>query len=261
MLVYLDQIGDKKLKAPSTEDASKALDGHLYASSIASMRTAGGLSVEKRISVGQFDGRVPLGGVIPVIGSYSSANNLGTFTTASGIPDILTISEDGFMRCQGQIIPTDQEAKLSGYVPNISDERFIQGSTTAGFATVINLSAVNQGNNFIRLTVGNMPSHNHGGVTGGESSHTHGLTGLSGSFSSASIPGGGQTGVAGSLIFAGINSDNIPRLVEITGTVSLSGGSIGSGSNHNHSISSQGNNDTFDVRPKYINAIYLIRVR
>jgi hypothetical protein len=231
MLIYLDQIADKKLKAPSTSDASKSVTGNIYSSSNASIRTAGGLSVEKRISVGQFDGRVPLGGVVPVIGTYSATNNNGTFTTASGIPASGIVSDDGFMRCDGSEIPNDQEAKLGGFVPNITDDRFIQGSNTAGFSTVENLSSVNQGNNFVRLTNNEMPNHNHGG---GSHSHSYTYMGITES------PTVNAYSIVSNQFFITI-SDN-----------TSSSGNI---------INSQGNSQSFDIRPKYINAIYLIRVR
>ena len=236
MLIYLDQIADKKLKAPSTSDASKSVTGNIYFSSNASIRTAGGLSVEKRISVGQFDGRLPLGGVVPVIGTYSATNNNGTFTTASGIPASGVVSDDGFMRCDGSEIPNDQEAKLSGFVPNITDDRFIQGSNTAGLSTVENLSNVNQGNNFVRLTNNEMPNHNHGG-----GNHSHLTDGDGVLFAMDYQAGGSTNGLRG-------GSVGLPKYNFNT---SLSG----------NIINSQGNSQSFDIRPKYINAIYLIRVR
>jgi hypothetical protein len=245
MLIYLDLIADKKLKAPSPDDASRSPNGHVYATSNASIRTAGGLSVEKRASIGQLDGRVPLGGVIPVIGTYSATNNTGTFTTATGIPGSGVISDDGFMRCNGVEIPSGQDAKLSGFTPQISDERFIQGSTTAGFATVENLSLVNRRNNFVRLTDQELPNHNHGGSTTGsvDLDHTHSSSSLA--LESPPTAGGYDFDVPGA---KPISSANIT-----TG---------GSGTlNHTHTISGQGNNTPFDIRPKYINAIYLIRVR
>ncbi len=255
MLIYLDQIGDKKLKAPSTDDASKTVSGHVYSSSTASIRTAGGLSVEKRISVGQFDGRLPLGSVVPVIGTYSATNNTGTFTTATGIPASGVISDDGFMRCDGVEIPSDQEAKLLGFVPNISDERFIQGSTTAGFATVTNLSNVNQGNNYVKLTRSEMPSHNHGGNTGDTSISGGGtfLNDVKALFNSSSAPGYSPITLndSGQLTIPGTGQiDNMWKRSATAGS-----------SIHSHIISSQGLEHSFDIRPKYINAIYLIRVR
>lgn len=252
MLIYLDQIGDKKLKAPSTDDASKTVSGHVYSSSTASIRTAGGLSVEKRISVGQFDGRLPLGSVVPVIGTYSATNNTGTFTTATGIPASGVISDDGFMRCDGVEIPSDQEAKLLGFVPNISDERFIQGSTTAGFATVTNLSNVNQGNNYVKLTRSEMPSHNHGGST--EANSGGGGTAVTDVY--IANPGDGTTIPSGYSDLSGSAS-----LISIHDTkMSQKKEAIGGGS-HPHTINAQGGDGSFDIRPKYINAIYLIRVR
>lgn len=248
MLIYLDQIADKKLKAPSTDDASKSLTGNIYSSSTASIRTAGGLSVEKRASIGQLDGRVPLGAVLAVIGTYSATDNLGTFTTASGIPASGVISDDGFMRCDGSLIPVDQDAKLSGFVPRIDDDRFIQGSTSAGLASVTNLSSVNQGNNFVKLGVPELPNHNHNGSTGSTNpSHTHPLT----------------AGVAQGLSpdFGDDTPDSsIESPQDRTRNKNFSTGSS-SDASHTHSISPQGGGLAFDIRPRYISGIYLIRVR
>jgi hypothetical protein len=237
MLIYLDQIADKKLKAPSTSDAVTTE----YASSTASIRTAGGMSVEKRLMVGQFYGRVPLGGVIPVVSTYTASNNgggspsdLSLLTPSSG-----QVTVDGFMRCDGVEIINPLSPFVGRYVPNISDDRFIQGSNTSSSLSGVN--GANNGNNTVTLTINEMPNHNHGGSTNeaGNSSVSPGQYGL-------------------------IRSNlNLPRTVDAFVNDSLGEPDIVTPPgawNHSHGIASQGNAQSFDIRPKYISGIYLMRV-
>lgn len=237
MLIYLDQIADKKLKAPSTEDATT----NVYASSTASIRTAGGMSIEKRLMVGQFYGRVPLGGVIPVVSTFTASNNgggspsdLSLLTPASG-----SVSADGFMRCDGVEITDPLSPFIGRYVPNISDDRFIQGSNSSSTLSVV--YGANNGNNTVTLTVNEMPRHNHGGSTN--------------EAGDASV----QPGEFG-LIKANLNT---PRTIDAFVNDSLGEPDIVTPPgawNHSHPINLQGGDASFDIRPKYISGIYLMRV-
>lgn len=228
-LIYLDQIADKKLKASSTDDAGTGLTSHIYSSSNASMKTAGGLTVEKRLAVGQFDGRLPLGAVISVSGTFGATNNGGSFTSPPGIPATGVVSDDGYMLCDGAQI-TDPSAVLSGFTPRINDDRFLQGSSMAGVVSVANTANLN--NNTVALnSTTYLPAHNHGG-----GNHSHSYTYLT--------------------ITAAVTSNNYaiaPNQYFIDTANSTSGsGNI---------ITSQGNGTPFDIRPKWLSVLYLIRVR
>lgn len=228
MLIYLDQIADKKLKAPSTEDATT----NVYASSTASIRTAGGMSIEKRLMVGQFYGRVPLGGVIPVVSTFTASNNgggspsdLSLLTPASG-----SVSADGFMRCDGVEITDPLSPFIGRYVPNISDDRFIQGSNSSSTLSVV--YGANNGNNTVTLTVPEMPSHSHGINDPGHSHNTD-----------VDVYGAG----GGSNQFYTRGTGSPATLGTTTSTTGIT-------------INAQGGGDSFDIRPKYISGIYLMRV-
>jgi hypothetical protein len=260
MLVYLDQIGDKKLKAPSTEDAVTSV----YASSTASMRTAGGLSVEKRIMAGQFFGRVPLGGVIPVLSTFTASNNGGGSPSSINalIPASGEITDDGFQLCDGSEITATVNGISSPFagrfVPNITDDRFIQGSLSST-SLLSSDTGVNNGNNTVTLSTNELPGHNHGVSIDG---------------SSSSIPGGqvmSELGmflgdVTGSLPsgweYPGNGTDNtvIPAAPDQT-TVLMRRPAI-TVSSHSHSVSqsSVGGSLPFDIRPRFISGKYLMRV-
>lgn len=256
-LIYLDQIADKKLKASSTEDATT----NIYADSTASIRTAGGMSVEKRLMVGQFYGRVPLGGIIAISGGYGATNNSGAFTIAPGVPATGVVSDDGFMRCDGALI-TDVLSPFEGmYLPKIDDDRFLQGSAFASVGTKSAPSGANLGNNTVSLNNPiYMPSHNHGGFTGSNS------ISLGGSGYVASALAGVEGNAAGDLnhLFRTNNAaadarSPLPNTGSFNGWNTL-GSSLSGSSSHTHSISPQGNATPFDIRPVWLGVYYLIRV-
>ena len=87
-------------------------------------RKLAALSVTGNLAVGGVIsgiGTCPLGAVIPI------ASNL---TGAIAIPSTGTVSADGWQLCDGAAIPGGNT--LSGNTPNLSDSRFIMGSTVAG---------------------------------------------------------------------------------------------------------------------------------
>ena len=75
-------------------------------------------------AAGNAPGTVPLGGIIAI-----AAN----ITGAMVVPNSGVVS-NGWMRCDGAIIPSNQGNVLSGNTPTLHDSRFLMGSTTAGTA-------------------------------------------------------------------------------------------------------------------------------
>lgn len=179
--------------------------------------------VENRLQVAKFDGRVPLGGVVGVVGTFNSADNGGGVITPTGIPSSGIVSDDGFQRCDGVVVGSG--AILTGYVPKINDDRFIQGSSSLG-------SVGGNTNNEKTISISEMPSHNH---DGGSHTHTYSKTSITGT------PTANQYSIDGGTI----------QYFVFQTTDTFSSGTI---------ISPQGGGNAFDIRPKYISAIYLIRV-
>lgn len=184
--------------------------------------------IENRLQVAKFDGRVPLGGVVGVVGTFNSANNGGGVITPTGIPSSGVVSDDGFQRCDG--VAVGSGAILTGYVPKINDDRFIQGSSSLG---TVGGNTSNQKT----LSISEMPSHNHGGTTSIDGEHQHTYTRFTDQIDVVVAP---------------------PALYDMwrgnSGVLTFASG------NHSHTISSQGGGSTFDIRPLFISAIYLIRV-
>lgn len=226
--------------------------------SAGSISTLSSASVGDRLSAGSFDGRVPLGGIVAIVGTRTAINNGGSPIIPSNIPSSGILSSDGFQRCDG--VAVGSGSTLTGFLPKIDDDRFIQGSTNLGILSSSN--GVNLGNNTVSLLETNLPSHSHSGSTGGFSSdHSHGYADRFGSESDnlgTNHPNDfridkGYYGVG--MGATDYNNNMYYATNALTGGVS---------SNHTHSFttgSGNGNASAFDIRPKYISAIYLMRVR
>lgn len=231
---------------------------------------------------GNFLGRLPLGSIIPLMTGYFinptggvNTGNTGTYTSVpSLIPTSGTITNDGFLLCNGALIPTTANsllASISGgeqrYTPDLTDNRFLQGSTSSGSISSVN--GVNNGDNTVTLAITNIPSHNHSGSV---SSNNANLTITGGTItpvtdiiittSSSSIPGGYQ------IITGGNQNDKTPRVQGTSGEFPIYQQKISysltpsvSQSTHSHTITSEGGGQSFNIRPKYINVIYVMRVK
>ena len=90
----------------------------------------------------------PLGMIIPI-----ASNLTGTYT----IPASGSVDSDGWMYCNGAAIPAGKN--VSGTTPNLTDGRFLRGSTSSGSTG---------GSATFTLATTNIPSHTHT-----TSAHTH----------------------------------------------------------------------------------------
>ena len=90
----------------------------------------------------------PLGMIIPI-----ASNLTGTYT----IPSSGSVDSDGWMYCNGAAIPAGKS--VSGTTPNLTDGRFLRGSTSSGGTG---------GSATFTLATANIPSHTHT-----TSAHTH----------------------------------------------------------------------------------------
>ena len=174
-------------------------------------------------------GAVPLGAIVPV------GNISGWALPAAGA------IKDGYALCNGQAFPSGSNLAFSGNMPNLSDDRFLQGSSSV---------AGTGGANTKTLATAELPAHthsiehDHGAVsTNTVGAHQHNVNALAftGFYAFASGPTGNVTsGVATDSAGDHAHTVDLPNF---TGT----SGSAGSGT-------------AFDIRPKYFNVVYLMRV-
>jgi microcystin-dependent protein len=94
------------------------------------------------------------------------------------------------------------------------------------------------------LTVGEMPSHNHGGSTSTDGNHEHSVRSAAGACGPLSV-GPSQIRIDGN---CNSNYDN-----STAGNMDFAG-------NHNHTISSQGNGDPHENRPPYYVLAYIMKL-
>jgi microcystin-dependent protein len=175
-------------------------------------------------------GTVPLGAIIPV-------GNVGAWALpASG--EI----KDGFALCDGTTFPAGSHPSFAGNRPNLSDSRFLQGSSSVGGTG---------GANSKTLVTAELPAHTHSidhnhanATTTSAGAHTHDIPYTFLYQGTAIYPQTAGNGLSynGSTASAGAHTHDID-LPNFTGT----SGSVGSGT-------------AFDIRPQYFGVVYLMRV-
>jgi microcystin-dependent protein len=155
-------------------------------------------------------GTVPVGGIIMWSGSVAS------------IPT-------GWSLCNG-----------ANGTPNLQD-KFIVGAGS-GYGV-----GATGGDATVELQITQIPSHNHGGLTGLEGGHSHG-------FDSSDVSGGTWYGQFGLRTNRGLDSayggDGIGQ-----GTITLTGAP-----NHAHDIPAQGGGEAHENRPPYYALAFIMRV-
>lgn len=189
----------------------------------------------------------------------------------------------GWLLCDGNAINRDVYSRLFSVISTLYGSG--DGSTTfnlpnlqerlpVGKSTSTNLGSLG-GNDRITLTTDQMPQHSHTGTTLSNGSHTHtGNTTQNGSHIHTSNATGGlaQPGLAfsnGQNTTTGLDSDGLNEL-NLKNTVGLT---INENGNHLHSLNVTvngshthtfttdvtGNNESIDIRNKYIVINYIIR--
>lgn len=206
-------------------------------------------------------GNVPVGAIMAFAGGYfTAANNGGSWTDVLGntVANVNTyLSGTGFKVCDGTELnePTSPIFNGAGrYLPDLTDSRFLQGSTSAGGTG---------GNNSTTLSVGNLPPHEHsinhthsnttfnsGGISA-SLDHTHGLWGQNNSGNNGFQHEFGDNTWTTTQGVQGFN----PGLDHIHGTTV---GFSYSGNSGNGSALGL-NNTAFENRPSYLNVFYIIR--
>jgi hypothetical protein len=234
-------------------------------------------------------GVVPLGAIIPVYNSLSGA----MVSPGSGV-----VNTSGYMLCDGAPIPGGNS--VSGTTPNITDNRFILGATTAG---------TTGGSNTKTIATTNLPAHSHvmdhghghtiSTIDGGGHSHvfslkaadhTHSFSGQTTETVGGLNAGGDaitEYGGPGAAVRA-LSYNNQPQAGNVSwqrhvhnysgttggvpGGSSVSGTVGGGDGTHSHGVSGSvtafsgstqntGSGTALDILPNYVTAVYLIRVK
>jgi hypothetical protein len=209
---------------------------------------AGNTSIAGDLSVtGAFLGRVPLGGVIAVLPVFESANNSGA-KTHTGVPTTGNLTTDGYQLCDGALVNSGANSNFtSKYVPNLTDDRFIRGSILSNIGVT--------GGGTATLLETNLPAHTHtlssATISSHNLSHSHNYLSGGGNIAIRQIGGGGTVVWFNA---SGFDTDILTPATQLAlGTITPTLNSL--------TLNNTGSGTAFDVIPKYINAIYLMRVK
>lgn len=204
-------------------------------------------------------GSVPVGSIIPWVGGYFTNGSNGGYTNA--LPDYNTVeyvnnylNPQGWYVCNGASLAVDGSPLFptggvsTRYLPNLTDSRFIQGSTTAGGTGGSSTMAhTHTGPSHVHttaahtLTVSEMPAHTHAVLESW---------------------GGEQAGV-----YAFDPTALITETVSQTSTRADVAQSAGGGASHSHgNTGSAGTGNTgaasnAENRPLFLSCFYIMRVR
>ena len=207
---------------------------------------------------------IPIGSILAWTGGYfTAAGNGGTYTNVLGNTIAAAnsyLEPRGFRVCNGDSIDNSNSPIFNGankFLPDLTDNRFLHGSTTVGSIG---------GQNSVTLTTLNLPSHthtinhdhgphshtidhDHGAVATG--AHTHTITKVVGPTGSTLAPSN-STGQSGSQTTSSTTpSIDIPNFTGSSGGANISfSGSSGS----------SGSGVAYENRPNYLSIFYIIRI-
>jgi len=203
----------------------------------------------------QGPGTVPLGAIIAI------ASNL---TGAHTIPATGTVDSNGFQYCDGAAIAGS--ATMSGTIYNLTDSRFLMGSTSAGGVG---------GQTNVTLITANMPSHTHGMQSHTHTMQDHTHSGTSASQSANHTHSTTLNTVTGNLAAGGfvfLSRDFVSQGTQDYGSGAISAGhthtlTTGGPSNNttagpsNNTTTSTGSGTAYENRPLYLAVQYVMRVK
>ena len=199
------------------------------------------------------DNSIPVGTILPWIGGYFTNNANAGFTSVLGNDYAALnayVNADGYYGCNGAELNLPGSAIYNGagrYLPNLSDDRFLMGSTAAGSiggsSTMAHTHDYNHAHNTVdfTLTATHIPAHRHPSVAAGSGSAGVGLTYLANN---------------------GLSSSNT-----VADALAAYGGPYGGGTAHNHGITvsvlnTYGSSNTqaasnAENRPKFLACLYM----
>lgn len=222
----------------------------------------------------------PVGSILPFIGGYFADGSNGTFTNVLGntVANVnALLNSSGWYVCDGAALNDASSSIFNGasrYLPNLTDERFLQGSTTAGGIggsnTMIDhthahsLTVAAHTHTFSGTSAAD-GAHSHTGTTGTESTgHTHSMLADYGygngnywTNSDANRSGTKQTGgTSNTHTHTFSTSTSSTHTHTYSGTTSGASASSISGTVGSGSAATSTNN-----RPKYLSVFYIMRVK
>jgi len=252
----------KSLMAAPTADAHKTLLGLENVDNTSDL--------DKPVSIAQataIDAAVPVGAIVAFIGGYFGASGNGSFINVIGntVADVNTrLNSKGWYVCDGTALNLPASPIFNGvgrYLPNLTDSRFIQGSTSAGDVGGSNTTA-----------------HTHTIAHTHTMAHVHGTSNHT--LTAAQIPSHSHTqhnetwaNVAGTSYRTARTSGNWCNSISHGGRAHISTYPTGSSGAHNHgntggssaastggaSAASSGS-ASLENRPKFVSCLYLIKV-
>lgn len=206
-------------------------------------------------------GLVPVGSIIPWIGGYFTNSSNGSFTNvlANTVANVNTLlNSSGYYVCDGSALNLAASSIFNGasrYLPNLTDSRFLMGSTAAGSTGGSNTMA------HTHSVTSNVSVSNH-------SDHTH----SSGTFQSAvsyssshiRFKVNATTGFTADYKVTATGISGSSDSTSVSDAVDVQGDSGGSNSTLTHSVtnnsvtSGAASND--ENRPLYLSVFFIMRV-
>lgn len=205
-------------------------------------------------------------GIVPIGAVIAIANTGAWYPPAAGV------IQEGFALCNGQAFPAGSHPSLTGNMPNLTDNRFLQGSTLPGSTG---------GSNSKALSSSELPVHSHSitqtdhshGASSGTYTHSHSVTMPKRDDVNNKIPiylnQGGNNGYPPTAPYYNATFGLTPP----DPTDDDSRVRLGTEDNtHSHTISTNnasasitintaGSGTSFDLRPQYYNVTYVMRVK
>jgi hypothetical protein len=214
---------------------------------------------------------VPVGTILAWSGGYFTGSGNSGFTnalgnTAAAVNSLLNNS--GYYVCDGSALNLSTSPIFNGagrHLPNLTDNRFLQGSTSAGTIG---------GQNSVTLTIPNLPSHNHT-INHNHGTHIHSIAHDHPSFSSGAAGGHFHTYGQNQRVQVGTDNgtaydaqpDNdfqTNSVADHTHTIDVPNFTGDSQPSSNISFSGNsgdtGSATAYENRPIYLNCFYVIRV-
>lgn len=226
--------------------------------------------LNKPVSIAQaaaIDAAVPVGAIVAFIGGYFGTSGNGSFTNVIGntIADVNTLlNPKGWYVCDGKALNLPASPIFNGagrYLPNLTDDRFIIGSTSAGVVGGSNTTA-----------------HTHTIAHTHTMAHTHATANHT--LNTARIPSHAHTenaevwaNVSGSSYRTARTSGNWCNSISHGGRAHITTYSTGSSGAHNHgntggaststtsgSSAASSGSASLENRPKFISCLYLMKI-